>query len=78
MHIYHKRIILYVIDIKVLRQTARETNERYQKAYKSHNTVETSIKNTTSDLLFETQRIKENLIKVINRFMLLNKLNNLY
>jgi len=54
-----------VADIKVLRQTARETNERYQKACKSHNTVETSIKNTTSDLLFETQRIKENLIKVI-------------
>ncbi|XP_026829859.1 intraflagellar transport protein 81 homolog isoform X2 [Ooceraea biroi] len=50
-------------DIKVLRQTARETNERYQKACKSHNTVETSMKNTTSDLLSETQRIKENLIK---------------
>ncbi|KAH0949504.1 hypothetical protein HN011_006650 [Eciton burchellii] len=50
-------------EIKVLRQTARETNERYQKACKSHNTVETSIKNTTSDLLFETQQIKENLIK---------------
>ncbi|EZA48925.1 Intraflagellar transport protein 81-like protein, partial [Ooceraea biroi] len=50
-------------EIKVLRQTARETNERYQKACKSHNTVETSMKNTTSDLLSETQRIKENLIK---------------
>lgn len=50
-------------DMKVLRQTARETNERYQKACKSHNTVETSMRNTTSDLLSETQRMKEQLLK---------------
>ncbi|XP_032684677.1 intraflagellar transport protein 81 homolog [Odontomachus brunneus] len=50
-------------DIKILRQTARETDERYQKASKSHNTVETSMKNTTSDLLTETKRLKDKLLK---------------
>ncbi|KAL6266988.1 hypothetical protein P5V15_000071 [Pogonomyrmex californicus] len=48
-------------DMKTLRQTARETDERYQKACKSHNTVETSMKNTTSDLLSETKRLKDKL-----------------
>ncbi|KYM98559.1 Intraflagellar transport protein 81 like protein [Cyphomyrmex costatus] len=48
-------------DMKSLRQTARETDERYRKACKSHNTVEMSIKNTTSDLLLETKRLKEKL-----------------
>lgn len=53
------------LDIKVLRQTAREIDERYQKAFKSHNTVETSMKNSTSDLLSETKRLKDKLLKVI-------------
>jgi len=51
--------------MKTLRQTARETDEKYRKARKSHNTVEMSIKNTTSDLLSETKRLKEKLLKVI-------------
>lgn len=50
--------------MKTLRQTARETDERYQKACKSHNTVELSMKNTTSDLLFETKRLKDKLLQV--------------
>ncbi|XP_029159105.1 intraflagellar transport protein 81 homolog [Nylanderia fulva] len=50
-------------DTKTLRQTARETDERYHKAYKSHNTVETNMKNTTSDLLSETKQLKDKLLK---------------
>ncbi|XP_012220788.1 intraflagellar transport protein 81 homolog [Linepithema humile] len=50
-------------DIKTLRQVAYEIDERYQKACKSHNTVETSMKNTTSDLLSETKRLKDKLSK---------------
>ncbi|KAL0103446.1 hypothetical protein PUN28_017601 [Cardiocondyla obscurior] len=50
-------------DMKTLRQTARETDERYQKACKSHTTIETSMKNTTSDLLSETKRLKEKLLE---------------
>ncbi|KAG5318528.1 IFT81 protein, partial [Pseudoatta argentina] len=50
-------------DMKTLRQTARETDEKYRKARKSHNTVEMSIKNTTSDLLSETKRLKEKLLQ---------------
>lgn len=58
-------LITYLIDIKTLRQTARETDERYHKAYKSHNTVETNMKSTTSDLLSETKQLKDKLLKVI-------------
>ncbi|XP_011146276.1 intraflagellar transport protein 81 homolog isoform X1 [Harpegnathos saltator] len=50
-------------DIKALRQIARDVDERYQKASKSHNTVETTMKNTTSDLLSETKRLKDKLLK---------------
>jgi len=50
--------------MKTLRQTAREIDERYRKAYKSHNTVEMSMKNTTSDLLFETKHLKDKLLQV--------------
>ncbi|GAB1867772.1 Intraflagellar transport protein 81 homolog [Camponotus japonicus] len=52
-------------DIKTLRQTVRETDERYHKAYKSHNTVETNMKSTTSDLLSETKQLKDKLLKNI-------------
>lgn len=62
-------IHVFLTDIKTLRQTARETDERYQKAFKSHNTVETSMKNTTSDLLSETKRLKDKLLKVIYMFI---------
>ncbi|XP_039312270.1 intraflagellar transport protein 81 homolog isoform X2 [Solenopsis invicta] len=50
-------------DMKALRQTVRETDERYQKACKSHNTVEMSMKNTTSDLLSETKHLKDKLLQ---------------
>ncbi|XP_011705367.1 PREDICTED: intraflagellar transport protein 81 homolog [Wasmannia auropunctata] len=50
-------------DMKTLRQIARETDERYQKACKSHNTVEMSMKSTTSDLLSETKRLKNKLLQ---------------
>lgn len=50
--------------MKELRQTAHETDERYQKACKSHNTVEITMKNTTSDLLSETRRLKNKLLQV--------------
>ncbi|XP_036142642.1 intraflagellar transport protein 81 homolog isoform X2 [Monomorium pharaonis] len=50
-------------DMKALRQIVRETNERYQKACKSHNTIEISMKNTTSDLLSETKRLKDKLLR---------------
>lgn len=63
MHIYINYI--YPTDIKTLRQTSRETDERYHKAYKSHNTVETNMKSTTSDLLSETKQLKDKLLKVI-------------
>ncbi|XP_012057649.1 PREDICTED: uncharacterized protein LOC105620770 [Atta cephalotes] len=49
--------------MKTLRQTARKTDEKYRKARKSHNTIEMSIKNTTSDLLSETKRLKEKLLQ---------------
>ncbi|KAM0736970.1 Intraflagellar transport protein 81-like protein [Formica fusca] len=52
-------------DVKTLRQTARETDERYHKAYKSHNMVEINMKNTTSDLLSETKQLKDKLLKSI-------------
>jgi len=55
---------MFYVDMKTLRQAARETDERYQKACKSHNTVEMSIKNSTSDLLFETKRLKDKLLQV--------------
>lgn len=55
---------MFYVDMKTLRQTARETDERYQKACKSHNTVEMSMKNTTSDLLFETKQLKDKLLQV--------------
>ncbi|XP_071626384.1 intraflagellar transport protein 81 homolog [Temnothorax longispinosus] len=53
-------------DMKSLRQASRETDERYQKACKSHNTVEMTMKNTTSDLLSETKRLKNKLLQDTN------------
>ncbi|XP_018310125.1 uncharacterized protein [Mycetomoellerius zeteki] len=49
--------------MKTIRQTARETDEKYRKVRKSHITVEMSIKSMTSDLLSETKRLKEKLLQ---------------
>lgn len=61
--------------MKTIRQTARETDEKYRKVRKSHITVEMSIKSMTSDLLSETKRLKEKLLQVITGKVYIKAIN---